>query len=105
MSGIESEIMSEEILKEKLKSNFVELKERIDICLDNVDLTENISSYLKISESMKIVENEISKMEGEIELDDIADESSIVRQRVIDEKVIKLFAPYMMYYRVCLLNS
>jgi hypothetical protein len=105
MSGIESEIMSEEILKEKLKSNFVELKERLDICLDNVDLTENISSYLKISESMKIVENEISKMEGEIELDDIADESSIVRQRVIDEKVIKLFAPYMMYYRVCLLNS
>ena len=105
MSGIESEIMSEEILKEKLKSNFVELKERLDICLDNVDLTENISSYLKISESMKIVENEISKMEGEIELDDIADESSIVRQRVIDEKVMKLFAPYMMYYRVCLLNS
>lgn len=105
MSGIESEIMSEEILKEKLKSNFVELKERIDICLDNVDLTENISSYLKISESMKIVENEISKMEGEIELDDISDESNVVRQRVIDEKVIKLFAPYMMYYRVCLLNS
>ena len=105
MSGIESEIMSEEILKEKLKSNFVELKERLDICLDNVDLTENISSYLKISESMKIVENEISKMEGDIELDDIADESNIVRQRVIDEKVMKLFAPYMMYYRVCLLNS
>ena len=105
MSGIESEIMSEEILKEKLKSNFVELKERLDICLDNVDLTENISSYLKISESMKIVENEISKMEGEIELDDISDESNVVRQRVIDEKVIKLFAPYMMYYRVCLLNS
>lgn len=105
MSGIESEIMSEEILKEKLKSNFVELKERLDICLDNVDLTENISSYLKISESMKIVENEISKMEGDIELDDIADESNVVRQRVIDEKVMKLFAPYMMYYRVCLLNS
>ena len=105
MSGIESEIMSEEILKEKLKSNFVELKERIDICLDNVNLIENISSYLKISESMKIVENEISKMEGEIELDDISDESNVVRQRVIDEKVIKLFAPYMMYYRVCLLNS
>lgn len=105
MSGIESEIMSEEILKEKLKSNFVELKERIDICLDNVNLIENISSYLKISESMKIVENEISKMESEIELDDISDESNVVRQRVIDEKVIKLFAPYMMYYRVCLLNS
>jgi hypothetical protein len=105
MSGIESEIISEEILKEKLKNNFVELKERLDICLDNVNLIENISSYLKISENMKIVENEISKMEGEIELDDIADESSIVRQRVIDEKVMKLFAPYMMYYRVCLLNS
>ena len=105
MSGIESEIMSEEILKEKLKSNFMELKERLDICLDNVDLTENISSYLKISESMKIVENEISKMEGDIELDDISDESNIVRQRIIDEKVMKLFAPYMMYYRVCLLNS
>ena len=105
MSGIESEIMSEEILKEKLKSNFMELKERLNICLDNVDLTENISSYLKISESMKIVENEISKMESEIELDDISDESNVVRQRVIDEKVMKLFAPYMMYYRVCLLNS
>ena len=105
MSEIESEIMSEEILKEKLKSNFIELKERLDICLDNVDLTENISSYLKISESMKIMENEISKMEGDIELDDIADESNVVRQRVIDEKVMKLFAPYMMYYRVCLLNS
>lgn len=105
MSGIESEIMSEEILKEKLKSNFVELKERLDICLNNVNLMENISSYLKISENMKIIENELSKMEGEIELDDIVDESNVVRQRVIDEKVMKLFAPYMMYYRVCLLNS
>ena len=105
MSGIDSEIMSEEILKEKIKSNFVGLKERLDICLNNVDLIENISSYLKISESIKIIENEISKLEGEIDLDNICDESNVVRQRVIDEKVMKLFAPYMMYYRVCLLNS
>jgi hypothetical protein len=96
-------ILESNELKNKIKCKISNLKNRLDQSLDNVNFDTNIEIINMIYEKMDDIEENIIKLENNIS--DFTDISLDEKKRIIDQKVLKFFTPFILYYRLSLLEN
>lgn len=95
---------SEELLSkmrdkmEQLLDRFETINERIDINNNN-----NLEDLVEISQSLNYIENKLDTIEGTI--DNLENLSYEEKNRIIDQKILKLFTPYILYFKLHLFNN
>lgn len=98
-----SEISSSETIKNNFKIKLDELNLRLRQVLQNLDLDSNIESFTKIYESFFLIESELEKLENNLDLNSLDNISEI--NRIIDIKILRLFSPYISYYKLNLMQN
>lgn len=101
-----NEILTPEKIKEKFKEKMVSIKNRLDFLIDSLDIDNNIECFTNIYENIKCIEDDICKLENRLNMDNInniVDEEE--RNRIINQKILKLFSPFILYYKLSLLQN
>ena len=101
-----SEVVSLDIMKEKFKDKISEIKNRLDFVLDNVGIQNDIENFTNIYEDLLIIDDKLEKIESNMNntvLNNIMDLNE--KNRIIDLKIMKLFTPYLLYYKMCLMQN
>jgi hypothetical protein len=98
-----SEILPTNNIKEKFLEKINDLIPRLKQVLTNLNLDENIESFSKIFDNLLLIQNEIEKLENNLDIDSI--ENNEERNRIIDQKILKLFTPFICYYKLCLMQN
>lgn len=101
-----NEILTPEKIKEKFKEKMVSIKNRLDFVIDNLDIDNNIECFTNIYENIKYIEDDICKLENRLNMgniNNIVDEEE--RNRIINQKILKLFSPFILYYKLSLLQN
>ena len=97
------EIITPEKIKENFKEKIINIKNRLDMLVDNLEVDNNIESFTNIYDYMVKIEEEIIKLENNLTIENIADIEE--RNRILDQKILKLFSPFILYYKLCLLQN
>ena len=97
------EIITPEKIKENFKEKIINIKNRLDMLVDNLEIDNNIESFTNIYDYMVKIEEEIIKLENNLTIENIADIEE--RNRILDQKILKLFSPFILYYKLCLLQN
>ena len=99
--------MSQNLQSDEIKLNFKnkveELFPRIIQIINNLNLDSNIEGFTKIYENMLMIESEIEKLENNLDLNNISDLEE--RDRIINQKILKLFSPFICYYKLSLMQN
>lgn len=99
-------VESLDVMKEKFKDKISEIKNRLDFVLDNVGIQNDIENFTNIYEDLLIIDDKLEKIESNMNnsvLDNIMDLNE--KNRIIDLKIMKLFTPYLLYYKMCLMQN
>jgi len=94
-----------EEISNKIKEKVKNIEERLDLVLERTNLNENenLESLVEISQSLCLIEEKLSKLEGNINnLENLSYEE---RERIIDQKIFKIFTPYILYMKYHLFNE
>jgi len=98
-----NEVLSNDELKVKFKRKYSDIFNKLNMLVENLDIGNNIEKFYNIFESLIKIEENILDLENKLNIDNISDLEE--RNRIIDQKIFKLFIPYMMYYKLCLYRN
>lgn len=99
------EILSSEQLKNKFKSKIIEIKDRLIFLLENLEIDNNSELFGRINDNMILIEEDLVKLENSLDLTNLSSLNFDERNRIIDQKILKLFTPFIFYYKMCLLQN
>lgn len=98
-----NEVISSEQLKEKFKKKYSDISERLNLLLENLDIGSNVEKFYYIYDSLSKIEEYILDLENRLDVNNITDLEE--RNRIIDQKIFKLFTPFILYYKLCLMEN
>ena len=98
-----SEIITPSDIKENFKKKLEELIPRLNQVIDNTDVDNNIESFTKVYENLLLIESQVTELENRMDVSNL--DNIEERNRIIDQKVLKLFSPFILYYKLCLLQN
>lgn len=90
-------------IKENFKNKVNILFPRISQLIDNLDLDNNIEIFSKIYENILHIETDVENLENNLDLDNIL--NPVEKERIINQKILKLFMPFICYYKLTLMQN
>lgn len=104
MSNIFSnDIISSEKIKENFQKKNKEIFNRINLVLENLEIEKNLEDLTKIYENLVLMENYLDNLESNIDINNISKIEE--KNRIMDKKIFKLFTPFLLYYKMCLMQN
>ncbi|ADO67412.1 hypothetical protein crov378 [Cafeteria roenbergensis virus] len=98
-----TEVISSDELKGKFKDKLNDIYKRLNLVIDNLDIGNNSSNFHDIYQSLLKIEENILTLENKLDENKINDIEE--RNRIIDQKILKLFMPFILYYKLCLITN
>ena len=97
------EVLSSEQLKQKFKDKVNNLYHRLNQVLDNLDISNNSNNFCNIFDLLEKIDEKILDLENKLDENKINNIDE--RNRIIDQKIFKLFSPFIFYYKLSLMNN
>lgn len=97
------EILSSNELKDNFKKKINNIFPRLNQLLDNLNIENNINKFYLIFEALETIEKNTLDLENKLDENLINDLEE--KNRIIDQKILKLFTPFILYYKLCLMNN
>lgn len=99
------EILSSDQIKTNFKSKIKDIKNRLIFLIDNLDIDKNVEIFGRINDNIISIEEDLVKLENTLEISNLSNLNFEERNRIIDQKILKLFTPFIFYYKMCLLQN
>lgn len=99
------EILSSDQIKTNFKSKIKDIKNRLIFLIDNLDMDKNVEVFGRINDNIISIEEDLVKLENTLEISNLSNLNFEERNRIIDQKILKLFTPFIFYYKMCLLQN